>query len=120
MADKPTRGLDYMKKIALILAVLAAGLLFSCKKNNVQVSLSVNPEELVFTSEQGSKTVEVTCNSDWEARIPASTWAALEMDGTTLTVSVLSNPGPEARETSLNVSSGEVTKSVKITQQAAE
>ncbi|MBR6001572.1 MAG: BACON domain-containing protein [Bacteroidales bacterium] len=109
-----------MKKIALILVVLASGLLFSCKKNDVKVTIEVNPEELVFTSEQGAKTVEVTCNSNWEARIVASTWAALEMDGTTLIVSVLSNPGPGAREATLNVSSGDVTKSVKITQQAAE
>ena len=120
MADKPTRGLDYMKKIALLLVVLASGLLFSCKKNNVQINLSVNPETLLFTSEQGSKTVEVSCNSGWTANIPATTWAAIEYDSSTITVSVLSNPGPDAREATLNVVSGDVSKSVKITQQAAE
>ena len=109
-----------MKKIALILAVLASGLLFSCKKNDVKINLEVSQESLVFESGEGDKTIEVSCNSSWIASIPATTWAAIEYDSVSITVSVLSNPGPEAREATLLVVSGDVSKSVKITQQASE
>ena len=119
MAVKPTTGLNYMKRFAFIFAVLALGLIVSCKKNDVAVTIDANPAELVFSSEAGSKSVEVTSNSDWVASIPATTWAAAELDGTTITVSVLSNPGA-AREASLYIVSGDVSKEVKITQQAAE
>ena len=117
MAVKPTIGLDYMKKIALLLAVLAVGLLVSCKKNNVKVNIELNPEELVFSSEAGSKTVEVTCNSSWNATLSATTWAAIDFDGSDIQVSVLTNTGAQ-READIVVTSGDVSKTVKITQQA--
>ena len=107
-----------MKKIALIFAVLAFGLLVSCKKSDVSVTIEVNPEELVFTSGEGEQTVEVTCNSTWVAAPPA-TWAGTVISGNSITVHVLSNTGPE-REATLYVVSGDVSKEVKITQQAAE
>lgn len=108
-----------MKKIVLLIAVLAAGLLISCKKNNVKVNIELNPEELVFSSEAGSQTVEVKCNSSWDATISATTWAGIEFVGNKVQVSVLTNTGAQ-RESSLDVSSGDVSKSVKIIQRAAE
>lgn len=61
-----------MKKYLVIL--LAATMLVACEQEKTTPTLSLEPTDLEFSSEGGSKTVKVLTNTDWTLTTDGSDW----------------------------------------------
>ncbi len=120
-----------MKTTILSLAFIATALFAAtgCSDNGDDkpsaTELSLTPKTLSFEAAGGSQSFAITCNGSWT--ISGTTdWCTIEgnkMSGTGnqfITVEVATNPGANIRDATIKVTSGAVTQTVGITQEAAE
>ena len=78
------------------------------------VTLGVNPTELSFNVDGGTKTAKVSSNSTVTVSSNAS-WCTASVSGGTITVTATSNTG-NSREATVTVKAGDLTRNVKVTQ----
>ncbi|MCR5138542.1 MAG: BACON domain-containing protein [Bacteroidaceae bacterium] len=82
-------------------------------------TLNVTPSELSFPGSGGSKTVTVSGPSEWEINIGTRSWGHLTTSGNQITVDIDANDTGSERTDWFSIKSGDVTKRVNITQDAA-
>lgn len=116
-----------MKWKSLFSGMLAIAAVVGCKELEIEPELNVNRQEIEFTSEGGSETLEVTSNVSWSASTDAQ-WvegiSPSQGDGSaqpaSVVISVEANEGVEDREAVITVTAADLTKTVKIVQKAKE
>ncbi|MDR0438106.1 MAG: BACON domain-containing protein [Bacteroidales bacterium] len=111
-------------KIITILMILAGGMA-SC--NDKPNNLTVSETFVATTAESGTYSVVVHSNGEWFAVVEDATnhtWCILNnatgTNGDILTINVSKNPLPIARNATVNITSGNSTKSVSINQEATK
>ena len=121
------------KTFRFMLAVAAAcTMVFSCEKPETPVeetpepALEVSVAELAVAATAGEATFTVTSNQDWTATSEAA-WVSLDpatgvasAEAVTVKVTAVDNELTEARTATVTVKAGELTKTIALTQAAAE
>ena len=113
----------YMKRI-VFLSLIVGSVFSSVVAQGVitppNPKLTVSPASLKFPSAGGSKTATVNASSGkWTKTDPAK-WLKLSINGNTITVTAEKNSGTSKRTTSFTVRSGNLSKTVNITQEAVK
>ncbi|MGV4460492.1 M60 family metallopeptidase [Ornithobacterium rhinotracheale] len=100
--------------VLLILSIL----LFSCKDNEEAPSLELLTENLSFSAEGGTKTVEVKTNvKGWYLILPSNdSWITLKKGENTIQVTVPENTENEERTITIKVNAGNITRNLKVQQ----
>ena len=100
-----------------ILAFLGNG----CKDEETAVTpfLEIAVDTVYFTTSEGSQTIEVSSNTDWNAKAEAD-WVDVTSNGETMNIHVSENTDPAAREAWVNVSAGEMLETVLVRQLGTE
>ncbi len=83
-------------------------------------SLTVDPAQLDFTAEGGTREVEITSELSWNATVPATVdWIEVEPSAPGFSVIVEQNTLSTGRNAVITVENGETAKAVTVTQQGA-
>ena len=110
---------NYVGAICLIciLAFLGNG----CKDEETAVTpfLEIAVDTVYFTTSEGSQTIEVSSNTDWNAKAEAD-WVDVTSNGETMNIHVSENTDPAAREAWVNLSAGEMLETVLVRQLGTE
>ncbi|KAA6347476.1 hypothetical protein EZS27_005031 [termite gut metagenome] len=108
-----------MRKYFFIrLGFLSFIFLSACKTDEKIPVLEVTPENITFVNDAASKTVSVTASFNWDAGMDASgiDWCMAVPQNDNLIIFVTENPGKEIRETSITITSGELSKRIAVYQ----
>ncbi len=115
-----------MKIKHLLLAAAAMVMAVACNdpvEPTPEVSLSVEPTEVVFEAEGGEQTVAVAANAAWTAE-PSAEWITLDVtsgtEGQDVKVTAAENEAEEAREGKVVFTAGEKKAELVVKQDAAE
>ena len=117
-----------MKIRHLLIGMLAIAGAVACKQDEpvVEPSLDVAPAAVSVTATAGETTFDVTSNQAWVATADAD-WVSLEPangeasdKAVTVKVTTEDNETAEARKATVTVKAGELTKTVEVTQAAAQ
>lgn len=100
--------------------MLALVMLAACSKKDDATSLSVSPGELSFAATGGSSNVSITTSAASWAASDTSYWCSTSTSGNTLSVTIQPNISTQQRTTIVAVVAGGLSKTIKITQAAAE
>lgn len=82
--------------------------------------LSVSQNELAFTSEGGTKNIEVYCDAKWDINIPPANWVHITKNGNQIIINVDNNRLITDRNDYFVLKSGEKESRVDIMQNGAE
>lgn len=85
-------------------------------RQKAKTSLSISPSSLSFDAAGGSKTINISSNTEWTAYATVASWGHLTRKGNTLTLTVDANTGTNNRSTYFKVKAGELEKQVNISQ----
>ena len=96
----------------------------AAEEPEVEPFLIVDETPITATAEAGTYSIAVSCNSEWSASVENADWCTLENntgsgDGV-ITVNIAENTDYTPRSTTVKITSGSLTKSVVINQNAAE
>lgn len=83
------------------------------------ITLSLSSQELTFDATGGTRTIAVTTNSGWSIGTGMVSWGHLTREGNTIIVRVDQNTRTSSRTDWFEVKSGNMTKRVNVTQEAA-
>ena len=117
-----------MKIKHLLLGLLAMAAAVACKQDEPveEAKLEVSTETVVLEAVAAEATFEVTSNKDWTATADAD-WVTLDpasgagaAEAVTVKVTAEDNETTEARTATVTVKSGELTKTVALTQAGSE
>ncbi|MCK0205507.1 M60 family metallopeptidase [Ornithobacterium rhinotracheale] len=100
--------------VLLVLSVL----LFGCKDNEEVPNLELLTENLSFSAEGGTKTVEVKTNvKGWYLILPSNdSWVTLKKGENTIQVTAPENTENEERAITIKVDAGNLTRNLKVQQ----
>ena len=112
--------LNILKKISVILLGIVAASAVACNENEEPKDgpITVNPESLEFVAAGETKSVTVT-GKNWDVTKDAE-WISVTKADDKITVVVGVNEAEEEREGVITVKNNEETKTVSVTQAAAE
>ena len=85
-----------------------------------ETKFSISSNTASFTSSSGSKTFSVNSNASWQIKTNTKSWGHLSRDGNNLTLRVDANLSASSRTDYFELSSGNKTIRVDITQSAGE
>ena len=117
-----------MKIKHLLIGMLAVAAAVACKQDEpvVEPSLEVNKTAVALAATAGEATFNVTANNAWSAEADAD-WVSLDPasgagaeKAVAVSVTAEDNTAAEVRTATVTVKSGKLTKTVKVTQAAAE
>ena len=117
-----------MKIKHLLIGMLAVAAAVACKQDEPveEPSLEVNKTAVALAATAGEATFNVTANNAWSAEADAD-WVSLDPasgagaeKAVAVSVTAEDNTAAEARTATVTVKSGKLTKTVKVTQAAAE
>jgi len=119
-----------MKKILKFTAISAillmlAGSFFSCNNKSEELFLTIDETPVIIeTAEAGAYSIAVSSNGVWTAVVKNADWCTLTNStgsgDAVITVNVAENTLYIARNATIKITSGSLTKSVVINQNAAE
>ena len=117
-----------MKIKHLLIGMLAMAASVACKQEEpvVEPVLEVNKTAVALAATAGESTFNVTANNAWTASADAD-WVSLDpasgvasKDAVTVKVTAEDNTATEARVATVTVKSGEIARTIKVNQAAAE
>ena len=117
-----------MKIKHLLIGMLAMAAAVACKQDEPveEPSLEVNKTAVALAATAGEATFNVTANNAWSAEADAD-WVSLDPasgagaeKAVAVSVTAEDNTAAEARTATVTVKSGNLTRTVKVTQAAAE
>jgi len=112
------------KNAVLLLAFIHILILFSCnEKPVIEPDIRLAQEEIIFSGKSGSSLLTINTNLPWKAESSQS-WCSLTPasgdPGTHyITVAVTANTGSANREAQITITSGSLSKQVKVLQEQA-
>lgn len=87
-------------------------------------TLEVSPASLSFDASEQTQTVEITSNSNWEITTSSLDWVTVTPlsgeEDETVNITVNTNENTEARSGSIIFTSGDISREVSVSQEAAE
>ncbi len=114
--------MNYSKSYILLFEVLFLIVLFSCSKSetDIQPELTLSSEQLTFSKNSSASFIDVKSNIAWSAS-SSETWCTLSSSsgnsGTTqLSVTTTENTTNIARNATITITAGSLSKQLKVTQ----
>lgn len=82
------------------------------------IRLTVDPNEITFAKNGGEQTINVTCNSDWSTENLPQWCQVKKQSDSSLTIKAEANPSIKERDATFTVRAGNVTREIKVHQEA--